>query len=195
MENGCSWRAWLAGLLAVGAVARASAVEMYVTSSFEMLPDYNAITCPHKARDGIRPNNCCHFYKYGAEECRKEEEYHLKQWLGEVSESEGGQIDCCTAEGVRFYCSEISDPSVLPIVYDLSADLVHAKACAYVHAAENAEKDTALNIALREERRFIEVKAKAAANYNAAWKYHCTYEEGGKYPPSLQSNIKHPAYR
>ena len=122
------------------------------------------------------------------EETTKEEEFHAKQWLGEVSTSEGGQGDCFTAKGVAWHANCVgAGPWHM---YGFSPEVAKAKAEDTVEAGEREEKRKSLEI-WESDRGFVELKAKAHAGYNAAWKSHCTYEQTYGATPK---NHNHPAY-
>ena len=121
-----------------------------------------------------------------AEEALEEELFHAKQWLGEVSLDEGGQGDCGTAEGVCFFAKTHVGETFY--VYGDSPMEVKNRAILKIVECESLEENVCYtNWVL--ERGFIELKAKEHVGYNAAWKYHCTYEkEYGQKPENLKPN-------
>ena len=109
-----------------------------------------------------------------AEETEKEEEFHKKQWLGTVPTSQGGQGDCFTAEGLIFFAGFTGNGPYY--VYGNTPEEAKEKAKRTLNCC-NTKEYMACSEIWNAERGFIELKAKEHAGYNAAWKYHCTYEE------------------
>ena len=123
-----------------------------------------------------------------SEEANREEDYHVKQWLGQVSTEEGGQGDCYTAKGVAWMAGCIGDGPFYE--YGDSPEEAKQRATTKVQMAEEDEFEMS-DLVTANDHGFIELKAKAHAGYNAAWKYHCMYEsEFGPNPV----NHRHPAY-
>ena len=123
-----------------------------------------------------------------AAEAEKEESYHKKQWLGQVPDDQGGQGDCFTAKGIKWMVGWVGDGpwdtyASTPEEASIEAQQIVAQGEAreFAESSEIAEADKG----------FVELRAKAYAGYNAAFKYHCCYESlYGPNPP----NHHHPAY-
>ena len=126
--------------------------------------------------------------QYAAETMR-EETYHAQQWMGAVPLSQGGQGDCFTAKGIMWWLNWIGDGPWY--VYGTTLDAARALAEDKVMQGELEEATKSLEI-WSHDRGFVELKAKEYAGYNAAWKYHCTYE--ATYGPN-PANYTHPAYQ
>ena len=121
-------------------------------------------------------------------EANREEEYHVKQWLGQVSTEEGGQGDCYTAKGVAWMAGCIGAGPFYE--YGGSPEEAKQRAITKVQMAEEDEFEIS-DLVTANDHGFIELKAKAYAGYNAAWKYHCMYESVFGSNPV---NHRHPAY-
>jgi len=126
-----------------------------------------------------------------ADEIIKEENYHVKQFLGLVPLEDGGQGDCFTAKGIRWHLGIPENVSFY--VTGSTPDDALAKAQNLLAKGESEEYFTSTVVWSRDLYAFVEIKAKEVAGYNAAFKYHCTYEpEYGL--ASQQINHAHPAY-
>ena len=123
-----------------------------------------------------------------AEENAKEEAYHEKQWLGQVDVNHGGQGDCFTAKGIKWWIGWIGEGPWY--TYGSTPEEAYARAIEKVNDGEPKEWDKSVEINTA-DRGFVELKAKEYAGYNAAFKYHCTYES--IYGPN-PVNHHHPAY-
>ena len=123
-----------------------------------------------------------------SEEVKREEEYHVKQFLGQVSTDEGGQGDCCTAKGVAWMANCIGDGPFYE--YGDTPEEATQNASDMVGQAEIDERAMSREI-VESNLGFRELKAKAHAGFNAAYKYHCTYEP--RFGPT-PTHYRHPAY-
>jgi len=123
-----------------------------------------------------------------SEETTKEEEFHEKQWLGQVSTSLGGQGDCFTAKGIKWAIGWVGMGPWY--TFGSTPDEALTLAQQQVNLGEIQEISISSQIWL-DDRGFYELKAKEHAGYNAAWKYHCTYEDLWGAAPE---NNEHPAY-
>jgi hypothetical protein len=133
------------------------------------------------------------------EENKLEEEYHVLQWMGQVSGGQGGQGDCYTAKGVVYFLKQdgkISGDG--PWYYAKEAKTppqARLNAIELAGEGRTTESDKSYDISKKKDKGFMEVKAKAHAGYNAAWKYHCTYRTKPGYgEESAQTDHRHPAY-
>ena len=127
-----------------------------------------------------------------AEEAEKEENYHVQQWLGQVPSDQGGQGDILTGQGIKWFAKSKIGASdyVLHGDYFTAARMVREA----VDYGEKEEAALSMRSIWERDRGFVEVKAKEHAGYNAAFKYHCTYED--EYGPAHQQiNHVHPAYQ
>ena len=124
------------------------------------------------------------------EEIDREEEYHVKQWLGQVSTDEGGLGDCFSAKGVAWMANCIGDGPWY--TYASTPEEARERAIEMVEQAEQAELSLSTSIK-DNDRGFRELKAKAHAGYNAAFMYHCVYEHDPDYGAN-PVNHRHPAY-
>ena len=123
-----------------------------------------------------------------SEETTREEEFHVKQWLGQVSTDEGGLGDCFSAKGVAWMANCIGDGPWY--TYASTPEEARERAIEMVEQAEQAELSLSTSIK-DNDRGFRELKAKAHAGFNAAYKYHCTYEP--RFGPT-PTHYRHPAY-
>lgn len=121
-----------------------------------------------------------------AEETRAEEMYHVLQWKGIVPLSEGGQGDCYTAEGLAYFAGFTGDEPYY--IYGDTPDEALAKATCTMFSCIECESNIGVETWENDEG-FCEYKAKEHVGYNAAWKYHCTYEfEYGNHPTNCWPN-------
>jgi hypothetical protein len=171
-------------------------------------PTYNAVTkmwrCNITLRDYIKDGNCTGLpttNQYDPE-AAVEENYHLKQWKGTVSLDEGGQGDCATAVQLKGWLKSPSTAhsfglqwdNEVPYVEKSASTVAFSYAQAAVSWAMTAEQTEAWSVWTKDQP-FIEVKAKAFAGYNAAWKYHCTYESDDNYGPEEKvKNYSHQSF-
>jgi hypothetical protein len=125
-----------------------------------------------------------------ADEIAKEENRHVEQWQGSVSEAEGGSTDLYTAKGTKWWIGWIGGGPWY--VYGATAEAALTAAQEKLDRAEETEMEISKNINLQ-DKGFIELKAKEFAGYNAAWKYHCCYERADGWGPN-PVNHHHPAY-
>lgn len=122
------------------------------------------------------------------EETISEENYHRLQFLGSVPWSEGGEPDIYAVGKVREHLRFNPDAQT-NVFYSLPGETREAfderiQSCvdfALIEERAVSEKVFDANLWFREK------KAKDFAGYNAAWTYHCTYED----ELHLESNIPH----
>jgi hypothetical protein len=123
-----------------------------------------------------------------ADEIEKEEIYHVCQFLGQVPSDEGGQGDTFTAKGIKWMINWVGDGPWY--TYGSNEEQAYELALEKVAEGDTKERQKSMEIFIN-DRGFIELKAKAHAEYNAAYTYHCTYErEYGSNP----TNHIHPAF-
>lgn len=122
------------------------------------------------------------------EETIKEEKYHIKQFTGEVPWKEGGEPDIYSVEKIReSLVGDLNDSTIRFFSrFGESKDEFSDRIQNSVDAALRkermiSEKVMSTNLYYRES------KAKAHAGYNAAWMYHCTYEDD----EHLESSLVH----
>ncbi|MCA1809705.1 MAG: hypothetical protein LC725_09700 [Lentisphaerae bacterium] len=123
-----------------------------------------------------------------ATEIANEEEYHALQWMGEVGVEQGGQGDCFTAKGLKWWIGWVGEGPWY--TYGNTPEEALADAIIRVSTGQDEEWNKSEEIILADHG-FVELKAKEYVNYNAAFKYHCTYEP--IYGPN-PTNHHHPAY-
>jgi len=166
---------------------------------------YSYVTAPVPTGDSNTPYRCEivfeGFRKYYivnveathqyADEVQAEECYHSKQWKGEVVTSNGGQTDCFTKQGLEYWMVNVGHFPINPCyIYGRTESSTYNYALDLLSYCEALELNTSWNIYLR-DRGLIELKAKEYAGYNAAFRYHCTYQlEFGANP---QDHV-HPAF-
>ena len=130
-----------------------------------------------------------------ADKILEEEEFHLKQFRGEVPLEQGGQGDCYTVKGLKYFIAQQARTNV-----NIATSTWIVKGCTAEEAEENCrqviqeamENEMAVSRQIMEsDKGFRELKAKEHAGYNAGWRYHCTYLQ--TYGPSPK-NHTHPAY-
>lgn len=124
-------------------------------------------------------------------ETQREEEFHKMQWEGIVPVELGGSGDCFTVQGLRWFATTRFGLEDGDYAYGSTAGGAIAAACQILRASVTAEVLESKKVD-RERRNFKEYHAKAYAGYNAAWKYHCCYQEGDVEVPT---NVIHSAYR
>ena len=165
-----------------------------VEEVFETNGNWRAkITFAPFARKTGRIYDCPASSQYAAE-IGEEEMFHKKQWEASVPVEQGGSGDCFTVRGLRWFAQRNSICITLAhgdYVYGESRDDAYQKAWRLVLDSEAREVEKSRSI-YRDRRGFREWKAKEHAGYNAAFKYHCTYQD--KYGES-PTNIVHDAYR
>jgi hypothetical protein len=123
-----------------------------------------------------------------SEETTKEEEFHVKQWLGQVHVNQGGQGDCFTAKGIKWMLGWVGEGPW----YTYGSTPDEARAEAEVKLDEGEMKEILQSMDIWEmDQGFVELKSKEHADYNAAFTYHCTYEPIFGPDPF---NHHHPAY-
>ena len=126
----------------------------------------------------------------------KEERFHLKQLRGEVPGDMGGQGDCFTVKGIKYFIARQArnnrDIDVVTWrVRGNSAQAAEENAQGVIKNAINNEIEESNKIMLL-DKGFVELTAKAHVGYNAAFRYHCTYQNVyGENPV----NHVHPAYQ
>ena len=131
-----------------------------------------------------------------ARQIREEEEFHLKQDRGEVSSEQGGQGDCFTVRGIKYFIAEQASTNA-----NIATSTWIVKGATEAEAVRNSEQVIAAALA-REiavsrtiweaDRGFRELTVKEHVDYNAAYRYHCTYQN--VYGSQPVNNV-HPAYR
>ena len=124
-----------------------------------------------------------------AEEILREEAFHIQQYLGHVPSEEGGQGDIFTARGLRWFAKLEGDGPWY--VTGSTYEVTRFAALQLVRKAALFEIAKSLQIQ-KNDRGFCEKIAKERAGFNAAWKYHCTYE--AEYGPNPVNHV-HPAYQ
>jgi len=167
---------------------------------------YSYVTTPISTGDTNHPFRCeiifsdfqkfysvyvsaIHQYK---EEVEREEQYHKKQWMGEVSSDNGGQADCYTGTGIKYFMETYRNiPCVPCYIYGNTASDAYEGAFALLLECEAIERDVS-NLITKLDTGFIEFKAKQHVGYNAAFRYHCTYQN--KYGSNPQNHV-HPAFQ
>ena len=133
-----------------------------------------------------------------AAQIREEELFHLRQFRGEVPVEQGGLADCWTVRGIQYYIRQLAASySFIDVgtwtVRGSTADEARNRALGVIAAAIQEERQTSSGI-MNLNRAYMELKAKDHVNYNACWRYHCTYEREQGYGPNPQ-RVLHPAYR
>ena len=115
-----------------------------------------------------------------------------------VSIDEGGLGDCYSAAGLRYhaelYFRDAYGESLSAsdfVVDDDSREGAKAFALEIATAAINLEIQVGGAVEAA-KRKFSEFKAKQVAGHNAAYRYHCTYQEGTNATPE---NCIHPAFQ
>ena len=133
-----------------------------------------------------------------AGQIREEEEFHLRQSRGEVSVSEGGFPDCFTTNGIKYFIAQEASANAniatsTWIVKGVSSDDARDRAREVIaRAVANELAESTRIYRLRSNRGYMELKCKEHVGYNAAWRYHCTYQnEYGTSP----LRVLHPAFR
>ena len=126
-----------------------------------------------------------------SDETQREEEFHKKQWEGTVPVEQGGSGDCFTVRGLRWFATTKFGLGEDDYVYGVSSSAVQTAACNILCQSIRAEILESVRVNER-RRNYIEYHAKAYAGYNAAWKYHCCYQEGDVEVPT---NVMHKAYQ
>lgn len=133
-----------------------------------------------------------------AGQIREEEEFHLRQSRGEVSVSEGGFPDCFTTNGIKYFIAQEARANAniatsTWIVKGGSSDDARDRAREVIaRAVANELAESTRIYRLRSNRGYMELKCKEHVGYNAAWRYHCTYQnEYGTSP----LRVLHPAFR
>ena len=130
-----------------------------------------------------------------ADKVLEEEEFHMKQFRGEVPLEQGGQGDCYTVRGLKYFIAQQAKTN---------ANIATSTWIVKGGTAEKAEKncEQVIKEAMKNEMAvsrqimasdsgFRELKAKEHVGYNAGLRYHCTYlQKHGASP----KNHTHPAY-
>lgn len=130
-----------------------------------------------------------------ADKVLEEEEFHMKQFRGEVPLEQGGQGDCYTVKGLKYFIAQQAKTN---------ANIATSTWIVKGGTAEKAEKncEQVIKEAMKNEMAvsrqimasdsgFRELKAKEHVGYNAGLRYHCTYlQKHGASP----KNHTHPAY-
>jgi len=125
------------------------------------------------------------------EETEKEETFHKGQWEGTVPTSEGGTGDLYTATGCKYWFGKQDDDQYYG--EGATAEEAENNATYLMSIACFKEETQSRSIWSKDSFAFIEVGAKKHAGFNAAWMYHCMYEE--KYGQAeKQVNYSHPAH-
>ena len=130
-----------------------------------------------------------------ADKVRAEEEFHIKQVKGEVPTSQGGQGDCYTIKGLKYFVSQqaISNQNIVTSTWIVKGETrQEAENNADMVIASAVKQELAESLRIRfADRGFREYSVKRHLNYNAAYRYHCAYEEVYGSNPI---NHVHPAY-
>ena len=129
------------------------------------------------------------------DETKAEEEFHLRQYRGLVPTSQGGQGDCFTIKGLKYFIAQqaITNSNIATstwIVKGDTATLAVRNCWQVIHEAIDKEI-TISNEVMNGDIGFMELKVKEHVNYNAAFRYHCTYLDTYGMSPT---NHVHPAY-
>ncbi|MDO5319433.1 MAG: hypothetical protein Q4G65_12465 [bacterium] len=133
-----------------------------------------------------------------AAQIREEELFHLRQFRGEVPVSEGGLADCWTVRGIQYYIRQLAASySFIDVgtwtVRGSTADEARSRTLGVIaNAVQNELVESSRIMNLDSTRGHMELKAKERINYNACFRYHCTYR--GKYGANPVREL-HPAYQ
>ena len=130
-----------------------------------------------------------------ADKILEEEEFHMKQFRGEVPLEQGGQGDCYTVKGLKYFIAQQAKTNVniatsTWIVKGDTAEKAEENCRQVIQAAMEKEMAVSKQI-MDSDKGFRELKAKEHVGYNAGLRYHCTYLQ--KYGASPK-NHTHPAY-
>ena len=145
-----------------------------------------------------RPNETDMLFSWSGQyfdETKAEEEFHLRQYRGLVPTSQGGQGDCFTIKGLKYFIAQqaITNSNIATstwIVKGDTATLAVRNCWQVIHEAIDKEI-TISNEVMNGDIGFMELKVKEHVNYNAAFRYHCTYLDTYGMSPT---NHVHPAY-
>lgn len=126
---------------------------------------------------------------------REEETFHLKQLRGEVDFDQGGAKDCFTSNGVAYFIRKHAkglkyfSPELLMVQGSTPEEVLErvSEICAKAVDAEWRYSDKLM----LQNRYFFEYKVKQHVNYNAAFKWECTY---GKDFSGIPEYHRHPAW-
>lgn len=127
------------------------------------------------------PNNDFSWTGQYSDKIRAEETLHIRQNRGEVDESRGGMTNCFSLNGIRYFLlqhlryEEDVDIDTYTVYAETLEDAI-SRAWEILRQAEISELDES-NRVIRNSRGFRELKAKQEIGYNAAWRYHCTYQK------------------
>lgn len=137
-----------------------------------------------------------------SEETKSEEEYHVKQFRGVVDIEHGGLADCYTVKGLQYFVGELAKTdkykNYITTIYDENGGHLGVKG-GTEDKVEELAKSVIVDAVKREisesnsvrhyngdktgQRGYMELKAKEATGYNAAWLYEYTYlDEFGSNP-------------
>lgn len=130
-----------------------------------------------------------------ADKVREEEEFHLQQLKGLVPDDQGGQGDCFTTKGIKYFITQqaVSNANIVTstwIVKGTSKQEAEQNADMVINEAVANEIRESFRIR-QADRGFREYTVKQRVNFNAAFRYHCAYEQ--EYGPRPANNV-HPAY-
>lgn len=137
-----------------------------------------------------------------SEQIKFEEEYHVKQYRGVVDIEHGGLADCYTVKGLQYFVGELAKTdkykNYITTIYDENGGHLGVKGSTE-DKVEKLAKSVIVDAVKREisesnsvrhyngdktgQRGYMELKAKEATGYNAAWLYEYTYlDEFGSNP-------------
>ena len=131
-----------------------------------------------------------------ADKIRQEEEFHVLQYRGLVPVGQGGFPDCYTIAGIKYFIAQqaATDPNI---------DVGNWRVTALTQSDALSSAQKVVDQAIAEEirvsreivimnRAYAEKKAKEHVGYNAAFRWHCTYQHVYPYEPV---RTLHPAFR
>ncbi|MGN0843840.1 MAG: hypothetical protein ACI4QT_01315 [Kiritimatiellia bacterium] len=152
-----------------------SPLGVFIIHDAELVPgETNRFRCRieiHDFQKNVVYQDCPASQQY-ADEILKEEEYHAKQWLGQVPSSQGGLQEYYTANGIKLWAGFSGDGPYY--VYGDTAEKAMEKGAEIGRCSIKKEMRASCVAAFLNDP-FRELKAKEYVGYNAAWKYHCSY--------------------
>ena len=130
-----------------------------------------------------------------ADKIREEEEFHMKQFRGEVPLEQGGQGDCFTVRGLKYFIAQQAktNANIATSTWIVKGDTAKEaeENCMQVIKEAIAAEIAVSNQIMGSDKGFRELKVKERVRYNAGWRYHCTYLQ--TYGSSPKDHT-HPAY-
>ena len=128
---------------------------------------------------------------------RSVKKYHIRQIMGLLPIEDGGFGDCFTTKGIKYYLAQLArnDPNIVTstwIVKGATADMAVANANRVINDAIELEiVQSKLVMDKHSNVGYMEKKAKEHVGYNAAFRYHCYYQE--RYGENPRREL-HPAW-